>query len=107
MGRRRWQGRADGRGQRGQRRGPLGAAAVRASALASCSAAVSVAGGPQGCVCAPVCPGRGPGPRGRGSAERPWVGAPLLSEAVAAPVHVRRVRARGSSGGILRAVALT
>lgn len=48
MGRRRGQGRADGRWQWGQRRGPLGVAAVRAVALPSCSAAVSATGGPRG-----------------------------------------------------------
>lgn len=66
VGRRRGQGRADGRWQRGQRGGPLGVAAVRAVALPSCSAAVSATGGPQGCVCIPVFPGPGPpGPSGR------------------------------------------
>lgn len=48
MGRRRGQGRADGRWQRGQRRGPLRVAAVWALVLPSCSAAVSATGGPQG-----------------------------------------------------------
>lgn len=59
MGRRRGHGRADGRWQQGQRRGLLGVAAVRVLALPSCLAAVSATGGPQGCVCVPVCPGPG------------------------------------------------
>lgn len=60
MGRRRGQGRADGRWQRGQRHGPLGATAVQTLALPSCSAAVSGTGGPQECVRIPVCPAPGP-----------------------------------------------
>ena len=64
MGRRRGQSRADGRWQQRQRRGPFGVAAVRVLALPSCLAAVSAKGGPQGCVCIPVCPGPGPGASG-------------------------------------------
>lgn len=108
VGRRRGQGRADGRWQRGQRRGPLGVAAVRAVALPSCSAAVSATGGPQGCVCIPVFPGPGPpGPSGRVSVRGSvyaW-GYRCFSESVPVSVHVRRVHVRESSGGILRAVA--